>query len=308
MSDNKNANENQGADSGETKQHLAGGFPTINLQKAIALMKVVWEKEKRNAAPQAAILEHWEYGAKSSGGFQAIASLKRFGLLMAVNNETSRGLKVSDMALNLLKYEETDPAAYRKQLKSLALLPAWYQTLWDRYHAELPSDKTIESFLIFDNKMQEASAKLLIKTYKETISFAKLTESDKIEEVKPQINEKKDEKDYKLKIVQTPEMPIESLTGQLPIPIGNSVAHVPFPMGEDDFELFIETLKLWKKKLVRKPAIIAPTIPLPANAMWEQDNGSHKPVKLVAFMGEKDGERYYQSEDGTGLPASKLKF
>jgi hypothetical protein len=42
--------------------------------------------------------------------------------------------------------------------------------------------------------------------------------------------------------------------------------------------------------------------------MWEQNDGSHKPVKIVALMGEKDGELYYQSEDGTGLPASQLKF
>jgi hypothetical protein len=42
--------------------------------------------------------------------------------------------------------------------------------------------------------------------------------------------------------------------------------------------------------------------------MWEQNNGMHKPVKLVAIMGERDGEQYYQSEDGTGIPSSQLKF
>jgi hypothetical protein len=305
MSDNKRETENQETAAGETKQHLAGGFPTVSLQKAIALMKTVWEKEKRNAAPQSAILEHWEYGAKSSGGFQAIATLKRFGLLQAVNNGTSRALKVSDMALNLLKYEETDPAAYRKQLKSLALLPAWYQTLWDRYKAELPSDKPMESFLVFDNHMPDAAAKLLIKTYKETILFAKLTEGDNIGESKPPINEVGEEKDQKPPIVNTMDLVIKS--GELPIPIGNRVALVPFPMGEDDFDLFVETLKLWKKKLVKKATATPPKIKLPANATWSNNNHD-KPVKIVAIAGEHDGELYYTSEDGTGIPVSQLKF
>jgi hypothetical protein len=45
-----------------------------------------------------------------------------------------------------------------------------------------------------------------------------------------------------------------------------------------------------------------PLIPPPAN------NDNDKPVRIVAVMGEKDGETYYQSEDGTGIPASQLQF
>jgi len=39
---------------------------------------------------------------------------------------------------------------------------------------------------------------------------------------------------------------------ELPILVGNGmVARIPFPMSEDDFQLLIETLNLWKKKLVK---------------------------------------------------------
>jgi len=44
---------------------------------------------------------------------------------------------------------------------------------------------------------------------------------------------------------------------QLTIPIGDGLlARVPFPMSEDDFDLLIGTLQLWKKNLVRKPTSI----------------------------------------------------
>lgn len=36
----------------------------------------------------------------------------------------------------------------------------------------------------------------------------------------------------------------------LQIPIGNSLAHIPFPMSDEDFSLLIETLNLWKQRLV----------------------------------------------------------
>ena len=39
---------------------------------------------------------------------------------------------------------------------------------------------------------------------------------------------------------------------ELPVPLDNDlVARVPYPMSEDDFELLIGTLQLWKKRLVQ---------------------------------------------------------
>jgi len=314
MSDNKKTTATPQPESSETQKRF-GGFPTLSLQKAIALMQKVWEKEKRNPAPATAILEHWEYAPKSSGGFQALASLKRFGLLEEVPGTAQRTLKVSPMALDLMKYESTDPVAYRKQLKYLALLPDINEEIWNKYGHELPSDKTIETYLVFDRHFPEDTAKQFIRLYKETISFAKLTEADTVEEAKLPSNEMASAKqanppsggsDEKLKDNNNVETAINP--SELAIPIAGKMARIPFPMSEEDFELFSETVKLWKKKLVRKLTAIPPAVALPANAMWKQNDGSHKPVKIVALMGEKDGERYYQSEDGTGLPASQLTF
>ncbi len=42
---------------------------------------------------------------------------------------------------------------------------------------------------------------------------------------------------------------------ELPVPLDNGlVASVPYPMTEEDFELLIGTLQLWKKRLVQPPA------------------------------------------------------
>lgn len=101
------------------------------------------------------------------------------------------------------------------------------------------------------------------------------------------------------------ELPLNP--SELPIPIAGRLARIPFPMSEDDFDLFIGTLQLWKKKLVRKLTAVPPVIQLPANAIWK-NNDTDKPVKIIAVMDERDGVLFYQSDDGTGIPASQLKF
>jgi hypothetical protein len=285
-----------------------GGFPTVSLQKAIGMMQKVWEKEKRNPALATTIVGHWGYSPKSSGGFQALASLKRFGLLEEVPGGTKRNLKVSQMALDLMKYETTDLDAYRKQLKFMALLPELHEEVWKKYGVEMPSDKTLESYLVFDRHFTEETAKQFIGLYKETISFAKLGENDTVGELNaPTGGNVANKGQENSSNVFKHQMDTTINPGQLPIPIAGKVALIPFPMSEDDFDLFVGTLQLWKKKLVQKPAPVAPAVSLPCNAVWKNDNHD-KPVKLVALMGEREGELYYQSDDGTGIPASQLKF
>jgi hypothetical protein len=43
---------------------------------------------------------------------------------------------------------------------------------------------------------------------------------------------------------------IEASSQELPILVGGRIAKIPFPMSEDDFELLIGTLNLWKKRLL----------------------------------------------------------
>ena len=39
---------------------------------------------------------------------------------------------------------------------------------------------------------------------------------------------------------------------ELPVPLDNGlVVRVPYPMSEEDFSLLLDTLQLWKKRLVR---------------------------------------------------------
>jgi hypothetical protein len=79
----------------------------------------------------------------------------------------------------------------------------------------------------------------------------------------------------------------------------------------EDFDALADYVGIFKKQFERKKKEEANTpkspVPLPANAMWKNKD-SNKPVKIIAFLGERDGKQFYQSEDNTGIPASELTF
>ena len=79
-------------------------------------------------------------------------------------------------------------------------------------------------------------------------------------------------------------------------------------MSLDDYIYFKMLLGTMQRGLVKteEPAAI-PTAEstFPFTAMW-RNNDSDMPVTIVGVMGEMNGETYYQTESGTGVPASQV--
>ena len=154
----------------------------LSLREAVDLIATLWQHEKRNSVPVAVAAGHWDYAAKSSGAFQTIAALKQFGLLTDEGGGEKRRILLSESALAILR-EEQGSEAWLSQLKAAALRPSIHRELWAKFKGEA-SDKNIQTYLEFDRKFAGSGAKSLIKEYRDTIQFAKLSESDMVEEVK----------------------------------------------------------------------------------------------------------------------------
>ena len=297
-------------------------------------MRKVWEEEKRNPAPVSSILTHWEYKPKSSGGLQAIASLKRFGLLEEQGSGDQRTLKLSQLALDILKFETVDPTEFAGQLKAAALHPKFHSYLWKKYGVEMPSEKTLEAHFIFDLHFPEDTAKAFIKEYKETIAFAKLEASDTVQESDSELFDPEDPANgtsppptSKPPAAPTPPLaagfggffpsapptppekpvtpPLNPALKYYPIPTDIGDAWIPMGMSEDDFKLLGDALLLFKKKIVKASRY-------PIGAIWRNAD-QDKPVTIVGEMGERDGVKYYESQGanglpGTGIPENELTF
>lgn len=197
------------------------------------------------------------------------------------------------------------PNSKRKPLSEPASNSQW---LFFASHHDC--DESVLASHLIHNQFTPETAKRAASIYKANAEFAKLNPADNIP-LNGRNGQTEDAKDVQQKAgtlpksqVQPPANRMVAPPEELTVPIEDGrMAKIQFPLTEEGFSLLIESLKLWKNRLVK----IVPKRTYPAQAIW-QNNDSDQPVTIVGEMGEKNGERYFQSQDGTGIPASELRF
>jgi hypothetical protein len=152
-------------------------YPGIPLDVALDRARSLYEQEGRHSAPVTAIVEHWGYGQKSSGGLITLAALKKFGLLADEGNRDRRQAKLTDLALRILLDEREDMTDLRAAVQQAALTPPIHKALWERYGSRLPSDATLRTHLLLELDFTESGVKEFIPEFRRTIEYAGLLES-----------------------------------------------------------------------------------------------------------------------------------
>ncbi len=295
------------------KRMRSPSHPSINLAEAINLAKMLWDKDRMHPMSLGSMSTHWGFTPGSSSVLTKSASLKHFGLLNEIRGGSPGRTQLSDSALKILANEDLNSPERLGLVKKAALLPAVHTELWDKYAGQLPSDVTMKTYLVGERGFNPATVNKFLNDFRETISFAKLSPGD--------ILSSSDELEPESKTV-SPPAPLGSATQKagspavvdsktstgvpmmpeqtmltLPLDDGKSVS-VPIGMSEDTFNLFLETLQLWKKRIVAK---------WERKAIWKNSD-TDKPVLIIGELGEQNGEKYYKSSDGTGIPGSELTF
>ncbi len=160
----------------KARRQRSPSYPGIGLEAAIERARVLHQKEGRNTAPNDAILHDWGYGPKSGPGLVTIAALKRFGLLVT---EGAGRARLSNLGLSIILGERDSPER-DEAIKQAALMPGIHREIWDKYKGHLPSDATIGVFLRLDKGFTDGAADELIRQFRDTVSFAELSESDEL--------------------------------------------------------------------------------------------------------------------------------
>lgn len=148
-------------------------YPLIDLKRALDLARKIYAAASRHPMPALSVVsEVWGTSPTSSGGKQAMAALKAFGLIETDGEGAHRKVRVSDDAAKILE-EHPDKA---KLLAAAALRPRVHRVTWDSCakDGELPPDATLRHFLLFDHdpRFNEAAIAGFIKQLRATISFA----------------------------------------------------------------------------------------------------------------------------------------
>lgn len=159
------------------KRFRSPQFPFIPLEKCVARAKEFEAVYGQNAGRPMNVAKTWNYSEKSSGGIQTIAALSAFGLLEDEGIADARKLKLSALAMTILK--DKRPGNAEAALKTAALRPRVINELWTEWGANRPPDHECLSILHLDKKFAEDAAGRLLKIYDATISYANLAGTDK---------------------------------------------------------------------------------------------------------------------------------
>jgi hypothetical protein len=148
-------------------------YPGIDLETAVERARKLWAEEAHYTTNVQVALGHWGYAPKSGGGAVAIAALKAFGLLDDTGAGDARKVHLTELAQDILLSEA--PGRRQEAIQDAALRPPAHADLWSRYGAQLPSDQSVQLYLMRERGFTPGGAAELVSEFKRTISFAGLT-------------------------------------------------------------------------------------------------------------------------------------
>jgi hypothetical protein len=163
------------------KRQRSPNYPALGLEEAIAAVTKLHEKDRCHAVPASIVHERWGYKAHSSVATQSEAALKAYGLLAAQGEALDRKVSVTSKADRIIRNAPDRDA----MVQEAALQPRIFAELWKRYESEgLPTDEVIQSYLVWERKdgqFTQDAAKEVVKRFRSTIEFAKLSPGGKID-------------------------------------------------------------------------------------------------------------------------------
>jgi hypothetical protein len=243
------------------KKERSPNYPGIDLGEAIERAKKLYQMEGRNAAPLKTALEHWGYKPQSGAGLVAVAALKRFGLIDDEGRGDRRRIRLSDLALRIIRDDRPNSRERLKSIQTAALTPPIHGELWSEFKSSLPSDENLKYTLKMHKGFTDLGAKEFVRQFRSTIAFAKLTESAMLTE-EPEDKQGEENEDANMGspssiAIEEPSKLRDSSGGQqravqLPISANRwAILQAPFPMSESAWEQMMAVLEAMKPALVK---------------------------------------------------------
>ena len=148
-------------------------FPFITLEQALERSRQFYAEEKRGVAPFPRAAMHWRYSEASSGALQTVAALKSYGLMDEPGGTgKSRQLQLSELALRVILDQRPDSVERIGFVRQAALSPSVAAEVHLKWPEGLPSESTLNHFLVLDKKFNEGTALKVVKILYENQRFA----------------------------------------------------------------------------------------------------------------------------------------
>lgn len=169
---------NDSAEARKTKDR-SPAFPFITLEAALGRARRFYDEEKRGVAPMTRATLHWGYSPSSSGALQTIAALKNYGLMTEEGGSgQNRQIRLTDLALRILLDQRPNSTERLMFMRQAAKTPSIAAEVYSKWPDGLPSDSTLNHFLVLEKKFNESTAFKVVKIIKENHALTEMSSID----------------------------------------------------------------------------------------------------------------------------------
>ena len=143
-----------------------------------------------------------------------------------------------------------DSEEFRAAARQAALMPVIYSALWSHFGPELPSNALLKTHLVRERNFNAHQVDGMIADVRSTVEYAGLAKE--AADIAPETETFGQTVQRFATMRTTPTTTAASAPGDvftIPLEDGKT-ASIPYPMSEQTWDLFMQTLNLWKPRLV----------------------------------------------------------
>ncbi|MCB1062655.1 MAG: hypothetical protein KDN20_07020 [Verrucomicrobiae bacterium] len=240
-------------------------FPFVPLAEAIdALVKLDAAIQSGAAPNRATFLEALGYRSEHGGAMKFFAALRGYHLI-APNPGEQPGIRVTDLGRQLLDAEKS--ASRLPQLRRAALSPPMFRRIW-RKARHFSENELVELLLL--RGFTDGGARRAAGVYRANSEFAKLEDLN----LEPDLPSQRESRGGPERQLQRQEMRQQRVaaalardqaateaassgvrsgppTNALTLPLSTGRAVIPSGISKEEFKMLMDTLRLWRPRLVK---------------------------------------------------------
>jgi hypothetical protein len=189
--------------------------------------------------------EAWE--VKKSVGYQIIAALSYYGLIETQRVDDGRWVKLSDLALSIIRDKDPNSEERKQAIKEAALRPKVFSELWKiGPGGRIPDEKLLSRLRLKMDFTDEASS-AVVKTYRKVLAYSgldKATDGDLGRMGRPEPPESQGGQGMAIAVEDSitidDKEKVQTYTVDLPFQVKGKTSRfslkIPYPMDWSDWE------------------------------------------------------------------------
>ena len=146
-------------------------YPQFGIEEAIDRAHKIYDRAKGHSVPPIEVHRAWGYSSPNGPGLVAISTLKEYALLADQGRGSNRTLRLSELALKILRDDQEVSVDRNAAICEAAFHPKIFSQLLEKYGRELPANGVIETELKLNLGFSDKGAPKVVEKLRQTLAY-----------------------------------------------------------------------------------------------------------------------------------------